>query len=91
MEDLQSVSIIAGVLAIITLIVFFIMSSNIGKISRSLLHWNKYITKKGLSFKCKHCEFTSVINFDFCPVCKMNEEGKTLEQLQKEYKERVNQ
>ena len=80
--------IIAGILAITALIVFFVMSANIGKISRNL---EDLIAKLGKdkSYACSHCGFRSKSDSDFCPICEQNTQGQTIESLRKDFEEKL--
>lgn len=42
-------------------------------------------------YTCKTCGFKSKQNFDFCPVCGKDENGKTLDNLIEAYKNQKNE
>jgi hypothetical protein len=84
---MEAFGIIGGIISLIALIVFFVMASNINAMKKNIHQWGDYFSKQfeGI-YTCSHCGFTTKIKHDFCPVCKNGNIGKTLEELQENYK-----
>jgi len=81
--------ILPGLLSLIFIIVVMVKLSGIkSELTMIYAFLNKYIAKVGLSYQCPHCKFLSRFLNDFCPVCKKDINGKTLEDHQREYQDK---
>ena len=76
-------------IGLITLIIFFVMANRIGSIRWEVkdLQSNLRSLLTSTTYRCKHCGYRSNNLYDFCPVCDMNSDGRTLSELRKRCKE----